>query len=174
MDLYEALTNLLVINVEHPIDPKTGLEMTMYHCVFTEQDKSMCLFHFVSTAFSFNLSPPLRPPIAIAIAGINFTLQFYKAPSDDDPEKLITKVRYEPKDMQMLPDEFWDSVGFLAKQNEIVFPDDQCDMFYKSMYNFMTTRDPFDGIGRPGMPDEDEEMEEDGEEVGEQEVFEIE
>lgn len=42
VNLYEALTNLLVINVEYPIDEATGLETTLYHCVFTEQDKSTC------------------------------------------------------------------------------------------------------------------------------------
>lgn len=162
---------MLVINVEHPIDPATGLETTMYHCVFTEQDKGMCFCLFVPTAFPSNLS--LRPQIAIA--GINFTLQFYKTPSEDDPKTYITKVRYEPKDMQMLPDEFWASVGFLAKQDVVAFDEGETDVFYKSMYNLMTERDLFVGIGRPGMPnDDDEEMQEDGEEVDGQEVFEIE
>lgn len=104
--------------------------------------------------------------------GINFTLERYKAPAADDPNTLLQNIRYQSKNIELESDEYRASIGFLGQTTWSEFTDDQTDVFYKTMYNFMTTRDPFERIAMPVR--NGSQTQSDAESVGGQEVFEIE
>lgn len=59
-------------------------------------------------------------------------------------------MRYEPKNLEMESEEYRESLGFLGRSHNVVFTEDQTDVFYKSAYNAMTNSvNKFEGVDEP-------------------------
>lgn len=132
-------------------------------------------FLYVHCSLIISNAPfPSRSRVSVVggyITGIAFNLIKLKAPPKNNPNILIDQIKYIPKDLDKETIEFIESIDFLADDN-IMFTEDQLDVFYKTMYNKITIRERFHGINDPGdSMSEDGEGEAQGEqERGEQEA----
>lgn len=136
LQLYEDLTNFLIINVKFENSPYLGLVEKTYHCVCSLPNGGKCALLVVSFACLLLTLQRVDTP------ALNFYLRVYHDPDPELPDEeknnitskdqLIEQCKFIPIELDKETDTaFLERLDFL--RNPFTFAKDQIDVFAKTL-----------------------------------------